>query len=172
MRYFVKSETTESKRTVPIQMVNIDDGITPETGLTLVVEILKPGAVSYASIAGSSAEISDGTYLITLAAADLSAVGHGMLKVEDEVTEPTASAQYIPIFIKDEEIDSTATEPITPLKALEVILAAIIGQTVVSTVDSDTKRVQFLGRDDATVIAQVDVSTTTAGSREDSLIDP
>jgi len=74
--------------------------------------------------------------------------------------------------IAGEDIDSTGGETVTMAKALEVILAAIIGQTIVSTVDSDTKRMQFLGRDDATVIAQVDVSTTTAGSREDSLIDP
>ena len=74
--------------------------------------------------------------------------------------------------ILDEDIDSTGGEAITVLKALEALLAAVVGKTVISTVDSDTKRVQFLGRDELTVIAQVDVSTTTSGSREDSLIDP
>ena len=70
------------------------------------------------------------------------------------------------------DVDSTDTETITYRKALEIILAMVMGETVVSTVDSDTKRVQFLGRDGATVIAQVDVSSVTSGLREDSLIDP
>ena len=68
------------------------------------------------------------------------------------------------------DIDSTGGDPTTILKAIETVLAAAIGKTIISIVDSDTKRVQFLGRDGVTVIATVDVSSITSGSREVSTI--
>lgn len=69
-----------------------------------------------------------------------------------------------------EDVDSTDTETISAAKALELIVAAIGGKTTVSTVDADTKRVQFKGRDGTTTILTVDTSSTTSGSREESSI--
>ena len=68
------------------------------------------------------------------------------------------------------DVDSTGTEVVSAAKALELVVAAIGGKTTVSTVDVDTKRVQFKGRDGTTTILQVDTSSTTSGSREASLI--
>ena len=95
MRQFQKNEGTVALRDLFVQMVNESDFVTPVTGLTLTVQIVKAGGSSYANVAGSSAEIGNGTYKISLAASDLDTVGDAMLKV----TAPGAAQQSVPIQV-------------------------------------------------------------------------
>jgi len=95
MRLFQQDETTAAKRDIFVQMVDENDFVTAETGLTLTVEIVKAGEAAYAGIAGSSSEIGSGTYKISLAAADLDTLGEAMLKV----TATGAATQFIPLQV-------------------------------------------------------------------------
>ncbi len=95
MRLCQKNESSAAKRDVFVQMVDEDDLITPKTGLTLTVQIVKAGGSSYASIAGSSSEIGNGTYRISLAAGDLDTEGEGMLRI----SATGAVGQYVPIQV-------------------------------------------------------------------------
>lgn len=95
MRLFQKNESSAAKRDVFVQMVDEDDLITPKTGLTLTVQMVKAGGSSYASIAGSSSEIGNGTYRISLAAGDLDTEGEGMLRI----SATGAVGQYVPIQV-------------------------------------------------------------------------
>ena len=95
MRQFQQSESVAARRDLFVQMVSDDDGLTGATGLSLTVEIVKAGGSDYAGIAGSDAEISDGTYKISLAAGDLDTVGGAMLKI----TATDALPQLVPIQI-------------------------------------------------------------------------
>jgi len=95
MRLFQKSESVAAKRDIFVQMVDDDDLVTPKTGLSLTVQIVKAGGSAYGAIAGSSAEIGAGTYKISLAAADLDTAGEAMLKI----TATGAHAQYVPLEV-------------------------------------------------------------------------
>jgi len=177
MKIFRHNEPTAARRDIFVQMVSASDYVTPETGLTLTVEIVKAGGSAYAAIAGTASEIGNGTYKISLAQSDLDTVGSAMLKITDETSGATAAPQYVPIEVVDwtdwvYNVDSTGTETITAAKAIEAILAAVGGKAQVTDVDADTKRVEFFGRDGTTTILRVDVSTTGSGVRETSEIDP
>ena len=95
MRLFQKNESSAARRDVFVQMVDDGDLITPKTGLTLTVQIVKAGGSSYASITGSSSEIGNGTYRVSLAAADLDTEGEAMVKV----TATGAVNQYVPVQV-------------------------------------------------------------------------
>ena len=95
MRLFQKSESVASRRDLFIQMVDETDNVTPTTGLTLAVQIGKAGGSSYADIAGSSSEVGNGTYKISLPADDLDTEGESMLKI----TATSAAPQYVPIRV-------------------------------------------------------------------------
>lgn len=95
MRQFQKDESTSDLREVFMQMVNAMDLVTPKTGLSLSVQLVKAGGSSYANIAGSWSEIGSGTYKVSLASGDLDTVGEGMLKV----TASGAANQYVPIQV-------------------------------------------------------------------------
>ncbi|MHC4445646.1 MAG: hypothetical protein ACYTBZ_01540 [Planctomycetota bacterium] len=95
MRQYQKNESTVAERDLFIQMVDEDNLVTPETGLSLTVEVVKAGESSYSAISGSSSEIGNGTYKISLAAADLDTVGEAMLKI----TATGAANQYVPIQV-------------------------------------------------------------------------
>jgi len=95
MRLFQKDQATSALRELFIQMVDSCDHVTPKTGLTLTVAIVKASESSYGAIAGSSSEIGNGTYKISLAAGDVDTEGAAMLKV----TASGADAQYIPILV-------------------------------------------------------------------------
>jgi len=95
MRLFQKNESLGNKRDVFVQMVDNGDLVTPKTGLTLTVQMVKPGGSAYADIAGSSSEIGAGTYKVSLAAGDLDTEGEAMLKI----TAAGAVNQYVPIEV-------------------------------------------------------------------------
>jgi hypothetical protein len=95
MFLFQQSEAITARRDVFIQMVDAVDQVTPKTGLAPAVAIVKAGAASYASIAGTCVEVSDGTYRISLAAADLDTLGQAMLKI----TASGAAPQFIPLQV-------------------------------------------------------------------------
>ena len=145
--------------TLPVATITkngVDDGTSP-TGWTNSFTVTNMDTGRY---------LVEGTIPVSYSSGDV-------VQISGEATVDGETGKFfINEFRLEADVDSTGSEAITITKALEVMLAVIAGQTVVSTVDSDTKRVQFLGRDGATVIAQVDVSSITSGSREDSLIDP
>jgi len=95
MRLFQKSESTAAKRDIFFQMVDANDLSTPETGLTLAVQMVKAGEAQYSSIAGSWSEIGNGTYKISLAVGDLDTEGEAMIKI----TASGAVNQYVPIQV-------------------------------------------------------------------------
>ena len=95
MRLFQKNEASADKRVLLVQMVDSSDHVTPKTGLTLTVQMVKASGSSYGNMAGSSAEVASGTYKISLAAADLDTEGQAMLKI----TASGADNQYIPIQV-------------------------------------------------------------------------
>ncbi len=95
MRLFQKNETAAGKRDVFVQMVDEDEPNAPKTGLTLTVQIVKAGGSSYAGIEGSSSEVGNGTYRISLAAGDLDTEGEEMLKI----TADGAVNQYVPMQV-------------------------------------------------------------------------
>jgi len=169
MNEFSQNESDADLREVDFQMVSDTDGITGATGLTITVEIVKAGESAYAAIEGGSSEpiteVGDGTYKVELGAGDLDTLGGGTLKF----TATNALNNFINFTVKP-QVDSTDTEQLTLEKAVEAILAVVAGKATVSDVDSDTKRIVFKGRDGSTTIVQVDVSTTTSGSREASTI--
>lgn len=68
------------------------------------------------------------------------------------------------------EVDSTGVESLTVEKAIEVILAAIAGKSLVETVSSTVKRVTFYGRDGVTALVSVEVDSSTLGLRTSSEI--
>ena len=92
---FQQNEPVAGRRDLFVQMVDSADYVTPKTGLTLTVQIVKAGSSSYAGIAGTSAEVGDGTYRISLAAGDLDTLGAAMLKV----AAGGAAGQYVPIQV-------------------------------------------------------------------------
>jgi len=95
MRLFQKSESVAAKRDIFVQMVDDDDLVTPKTGLTLTVQIVKAGGSEYGAIAGSSSEIGSGTYKVSLAAGDLDTEGEAMLKI----TATGAVDQFVPLEV-------------------------------------------------------------------------
>lgn len=95
MWLFQQNESVASRRDLFVQMVDGVDHLTPKTGLSLSVQLVKAGGTSYAAFAGSWSEVSDGTYRVRLAAADLDTLGQAMLKV----TAGGAAAQYVPIQV-------------------------------------------------------------------------
>jgi hypothetical protein len=95
MLLFQQSESVAGRRDIFVQMVDSVDNVTPKTGLTLTVQMVKAGGSVYANIAGSSAEVANGTYKISLASGDLNTLGHAMLKI----TATNAANQYVPIQV-------------------------------------------------------------------------
>ena len=91
MRLFQKNESDSNRRDLFVQMVDASDYATPKTGLTLTTQIVKAGESSYSNISGSSSEIGNGTYKISLATGDLDTEGEAMLKV----TATGAVTQYV-----------------------------------------------------------------------------
>ena len=95
MMLFQKNESIAARRDLFVQMVDEADRLTPKTGLTLTVQIVKAASSSYAGITGSSTEVGSGTYRISLGAADLDTLGAAML----QVTASGAAGQYVPILV-------------------------------------------------------------------------
>lgn len=95
MRLFQLNEPVGAKRDLFIQMVDAFDHLTPKTGLSPNVAIVKAGGASYAAAAGTATEISNGTYRLRLGIADLDTEGEAMLKI----TADGAGDQFIPLWI-------------------------------------------------------------------------
>jgi hypothetical protein len=76
-------------------MVSTTDYVSPCTGLTLDVEIVKAGSSAYSDITGTWSEVGAGTYRISLAEGDLDTEGEGMLKV----TADDAADQFVPVQV-------------------------------------------------------------------------
>jgi hypothetical protein len=95
MRQFQLNESTAARRDLFVQMVDANDYVTPLTGLSLTVEIVKAGQANYVAIAGGSDELGHGTYRISLAAADLDTQGEAMLRV----TGAGAADQFVPLQV-------------------------------------------------------------------------
>jgi hypothetical protein len=95
MTILQKNEPTPALRDIFVQMVDEADLITPATGLSLTIQIVRAGSSDYVGIAGSSSEVGAGTYRISLAAEDLDTEGEAMLKV----TADGAVNQYVPIRV-------------------------------------------------------------------------
>ena len=95
MRLFQKAESSTSLRDLFVVMVDENDRVTPETGLTLTTYICKAGETAFSEITGTSSGVSDGVYKISLSVADLDTRGEAMIMV----TATGAANQYIPIQI-------------------------------------------------------------------------
>ncbi|HSW46494.1 MAG TPA: hypothetical protein VLM89_13080 [Phycisphaerae bacterium] len=95
MMLFQVNESAAARRDVFLQMVDGIDLVTPKTGLTLTVQMVKAGGGGYSGIAGTWSEIGNGTYRVSLAAADLDTRGSAMLRV----TAAGAVPQYVPIQV-------------------------------------------------------------------------
>jgi hypothetical protein len=95
MLLFQQSEADAARRDLYVQMVDAVDLVSPKAGLGLAVEVVKAGSGTYAAIGGNWSEVGSGTYRISLAVADLSALGHAMLKV----TALGAANQYVPMQV-------------------------------------------------------------------------
>lgn len=95
MRAFQQSESVAARRDFFVQMILDTDGLTAATGKSLTVEIVKAGGSSYGAIAGSSAEVGDGTYKVSLATGDLDTVGEAMI----QITATGCLAQFVPIQV-------------------------------------------------------------------------
>jgi hypothetical protein len=95
MRLFQWNETLANRRDLFVQMVNEADYAAPMAGLSLTVEIVKAGSSAYAPITGSVAEVGEGTYRVSLAAADLDTQGEAMLKA----SAAGAVTQFVPLQV-------------------------------------------------------------------------
>lgn len=141
MRHYQQSESVAAKRDLFVQMVDGSDYVTAETGLTLTVEIVKAGAASYSAIAGSSAEIGNGTYKISLAAADLNTLGEAMLKI----TATGAATQFVPLQVSTVSADATTAAGHTPASVADAVWdEATAGHT---TAGSTAKQLTDIGSD-------------------------
>jgi hypothetical protein len=89
------NESVAGRRDIFLQMVDAADHITPKTGLTLSLQMVKAGTTQYQPCAGTVSEIGAGTYRLRLDTADLNTLGAAML----EVTAPGADNRYIPIQV-------------------------------------------------------------------------
>jgi len=117
MRLFQKSESVAARRDLFIQLIDSSTGGIV-TGATLTVKIVKPGGSSYASIAGSSGEIGNGTYKISLAAADLDTVGQCMVYVTGMVGGQTVAYQWLPLQVVTLHTDAHHTKAALVNKSL------------------------------------------------------
>ena len=81
MRQIQQNEAVAALREFQLEMYDELDGVTPETGLTLTVQVVKAGGSSYAGIAGSSGEIGSGTYKVSLATGDVDTLGEATFKI-------------------------------------------------------------------------------------------
>lgn len=95
MLLFQQNESVAGRRDVFVQMVDGGDQVTPKTGLSPSVAVAKSGGSAYGAISGSWQEVSDGTYRISLSAADLDTLGQAMLKI----TAAGAANQYVPMQV-------------------------------------------------------------------------
>jgi len=95
MRIFQRNEAGADRRDLFVQMMDEADHVTPMTGLSPSVEIVRAGSGAYAAIAGSVAEVSDGTYRVSLVAADLDTEGEAMLKI----SAAGAVTQFVPLQV-------------------------------------------------------------------------
>ena len=95
MMLLQKNESISASREILVQMVDSADRVTPKSGLSPTVQIVKAGGSSYSNITGTCAEVGSGTYRISLAPADVDTAGAAMLKV----TATGAVAQYVPLQV-------------------------------------------------------------------------
>lgn len=90
-----QNEAEAGRRDVFVQMVDAIDYLTPMTGLSVTVEMVKSGGSSYAAAGAVVTEVGTGTYRVRLAASDLDVLGPAMLRV----TASGAAAQYVPVQV-------------------------------------------------------------------------
>ncbi|MBI4580368.1 MAG: hypothetical protein HY718_11740 [Planctomycetes bacterium] len=95
MMLFQQNESMAGRRDVFVQMVDAIDYVTPKTGLTLTVQMVKADGSEYAACGVSVTEVGAGTYRVRLAAADLDTLGGAMLKIG----AAGAATQYVPAQI-------------------------------------------------------------------------
>lgn len=94
---FQHEESDESQRAVLVRMVDAGDGVTPRSGLSLVVEVLKADGNADAAMQGVWSEVSGGTYRIVLAPEDLDVPGMVRLRVSD--AGHLAAVQYLSLQV-------------------------------------------------------------------------
>jgi hypothetical protein len=95
MRLLQLNESKVARRDLFVEMVDEVDGVTPKAGLTLAVQIVKAGESAYANCVGSSSEIGNGTYKISLAVSDLDTEGDAMIKI----SAAGAVTQKVPVRV-------------------------------------------------------------------------
>jgi hypothetical protein len=88
-------ESVDARRDIFVQMVAAADYVTPKTGLSLSVQIVKPGGLAYTSAGATVHEVGAGTYRLRLAGSDLDTLGPAMLRI----TAGGAADQYVPIQV-------------------------------------------------------------------------
>jgi hypothetical protein len=89
------NESVAGRRDIFLQMLDAADHITPKSGLTLSLQLVKAGDAQYQPCAGSSSEIGAGTYRVRLDPSDLDTLGAAML----QATAPGADNRYVPIQV-------------------------------------------------------------------------
>lgn len=92
---FQHNESVASRRDVFVRMFDGVDGVTPKTGLSPVVEMVKSGGDEYAACGATVLEIGAGTYRIRMSVVDLDTLGAAMLKV----SAAGATVEYVPIQV-------------------------------------------------------------------------
>ena len=92
---FQLNESQVNRRDFFVQMVDATDCVTPKTGLSLTVQMVKAGSTAYANTGATVNEVGVGTYRLRLASSDLNTLGAAMLKI----TATGALNQYVPMQV-------------------------------------------------------------------------
>lgn len=80
-----QSESTATRRRVPIHLVDVDDGITPMTGVVATPQLSKNGA-AFADTSAAVVEIGNGAYYVQLTAAELDTLGFFIVRCKTAAT--------------------------------------------------------------------------------------
>lgn len=95
MVLFQQNEAVAGRRDLFVLMVDATDRVTPKTGLSLTVQVVKSGGSAYAASGATVTEIGAGTYRVRLASSDLDTLGMAMLKV----SASGAVVEYVPVQV-------------------------------------------------------------------------
>jgi len=75
MLEFVQSETTATRRRVPLHLVDATDGITPETGEAAGQPQLSKNGGAFANTSATLLHVASGFYTVELTAGELDTLG-------------------------------------------------------------------------------------------------
>lgn len=120
------NESSASRRRMPIRMVDLTDGYTPETGLTITTEISLNGG-AFAATVNSFVEVSDGEYYVELDTTEVATAGRYRLKASDGMVAARDDLFSIEVTdgVRVKAIDASPVTSIQSGLALAAALAAV-----------------------------------------------